>query len=101
MSSLILRISKLINNNNDNEKSDVYWLKALVIYIVLIFLSPLTIYDLYYAYNDYSCVSSYVDIINVNLKQYLQVRWLLTGSFIFLIILFELICNEIFTPLEI
>lgn len=72
-------------NNDDNLGS--YCFKSIIIFIILVFGLPLTICDLYYAFNDNTCVSSHVDMINVNLKQYLQVSGLLMGCFIFIIIL--------------
>jgi uncharacterized membrane protein len=60
----------------------------------LLFGLPLVFCDLYYAYNDNSCVDSHVDRISVNLKDYLIVSGLLTGCLLFIIILGILLFNE-------
>ena len=83
-----------ISIKSNNDITGIYCLKSIIIFVILLFGLPLTICDLYYGFTDDSCVSSHVDRINVNLKQYLQVSGLLTGCFIFLLILLILINEE-------
>lgn len=98
----ILTDSKLSKSYNDihistdisYDNTGLYCLKSLLIFLVLFVGLPLCFCDLYYAYTDDSCVSSHVDRINVNLKQYLQVSGLLTGCFMFIVILIILSFNE-------
>ena len=87
------------NYNNIHISTDFLYVngccfKSFLIFIILFCGLPLCLCDLYYAYTDDSCVSSHVDRINVNLKQYLQVSGLLTGCFMFIVILTVLSFNE-------
>ena len=63
-------------------------------FLILLIGLPITFCDIYYAYTDNSCVDSHVDRISVNLKQYLQVSGLLSGCFLFIVILCVLTYNE-------
>ena len=75
------------DNKSSNDKFAMNCYKFTIIFIVLLFGLPLAICDIYYAYTDNSCVTSHVDRININLKEYLQVSGLLSLCFIFIIIL--------------
>jgi hypothetical protein len=72
---------------SNDDKTGIYCVKFTIVFIFLLFGLPLGVCDLYYAYNDNSCVSSHVDRINVNLKEYLQISGLLTICLLFIIIL--------------
>jgi len=48
------------------------WIVSFIIYL------PIIVYDLYFAYNDHTCVNKYPPDINVNLKQYLVVSAITT-----------------------
>ena len=87
-------IHKSTETSSNNDNIGLYCLKSLLIFLVLFVGLPLCFCDLYYAYTDDSCVSSHVDRINVNLKQYLQVSGLLTGCFMFIVILIISSFNE-------
>jgi hypothetical protein len=50
------------------------YVKLLVIVTVILMGSPFIIGDLYYGYNDNSCVNDYPDGLNVNMKTYLLVN---------------------------
>lgn len=85
-------INQLNNNNtasfeSNNNKTEINCFKFIIIFLVLLFGLPLAICDIYYAYNDNSCVYSHVDKIDINLKEYLQVSSLLTICFLFIVIL--------------
>jgi hypothetical protein len=53
------------------EKNDKYIIKILIILLVFVLELPTIICDLYYGYNDISCVNIYPDNLNVNMRTYL------------------------------
>jgi hypothetical protein len=81
-------------NDSYDDRSGIYCLKFTIIFLILLLELPLTVCDLYYAYNDDSCVSSPVDRISVNLKEYLIVSGLLLVCFQFIIISIVILYNE-------
>lgn len=81
---------------NDTKSSNIGFLciKIIIIFLILFCMLPIAICDIYYAYNDNSCVNSHVDKININLKQYLQVSGLLMCCFVFIFIFYTLSIND-------
>ena len=79
---------------SDDDKTGIYCLKFTFIFLILLFGLPMVICDLYYAYNDNSCVTSHVDRISINLKEYLLVSGLLSGCFLIIVILIILSYNK-------
>ena len=82
------------NEQESSNKTGIYCLKFIGVFLILLFTLPIIFADLYYAYNDNSCVSSHVDRLNVNLKEYLQVSGFLNMGAIFLVVLALLLYND-------
>ena len=90
------------HNSDDSitvyEKENNICTKLLLIFIIIIFTFPLTFFDIYYGYDDNSCVNNSVKRININLKEYLVVRGIINVCFIFQLILFIIIYNKKIEP---
>jgi hypothetical protein len=84
----------ITSSASSDDQCGIYCLKFTAIFLFLLFGLPLVFCDLYYAYNDNSCVNSHVDRISINLKEYLLVSGLLTGCLLFIIILGIMLFNE-------
>jgi len=71
----ILKIQPSVEENMMLEKKIIVcciWMITLILYL------PIIICDVYFAYNDNTCINKYSSDINVNLKQYLIVSALTT-----------------------
>jgi hypothetical protein len=69
----------------NDEDTEVIIKTALSIFIIIISL-PFITSDIYYAYNDHSCVKEYPNKININLKMYLLLSgYMLLSKIIFVI----------------
>lgn len=79
-----IRLNDITYTNKNT--SNIFCLKFTAIFFILVIGLPITFCDIYYAYNDHSCVNSYVDRISINLKDYLQVSGLLSACFLFVVI---------------
>lgn len=82
------------NTNTIHSNTNFLGIKIIAMILILVCWLPIIICDIYYAYNDNSCVNSHVDKININLKQYLQVSGLSLGCFAFIFIIYILSLNE-------
>jgi hypothetical protein len=75
-----------IRENNDSMKT-----KMVVISILFMFSLPFIVLDLYYGYNDTSCVDKYYNVLNISIKDYLLVcgyLYLIITTIILLLIVF-------------
>ena len=63
----------------NNEVNIMFILKGFMIILILAFTVPFIICNLYYAYNDNSCVTINPDNFGVNLKTYLAVDGIVVG----------------------
>ena len=82
-----------IENQNEElqEINNLIYFKITSILIILGISIPYIILDLYYGYNDKSCVSIYTNSFNIRIKEYLLVSgylYLILSMFILLLIIF-------------
>jgi hypothetical protein len=77
VASQIQEIERLRETTKEKEKEkeseDVFEIcgKLLILLLFIILVFPIIICDMYYAYNDDSCVNEYPKNLNMNMKQYL------------------------------
>ena len=62
---------RLGQNDSENDAAIIFCGKSCVILLFMILVFPILICDMYYAYNDDSCVNEYPKGLSINMKDYL------------------------------
>ncbi len=84
----IERLRQIGNENeNENDAAIICCGKSCIILLLMIVVLPILICDMYYAYNDDSCVNEYPQGLSINMKDYL-----LGCSYTSIVVMVILIC---------
>jgi len=62
---------RLGQNDSENDAAIILCGKSCIILLFMILVLPILICDMYYAYNDDSCVNEYPEGLSINMKDYL------------------------------
>lgn len=81
-------ISYINMESSTNDSKIFFCVKISVLFIIIIFALPLAICDLYFAYNDSTCVNEPAGRLAINLHDYLLVYGWLSICLIIIIMLF-------------
>jgi hypothetical protein len=71
---LVLRVTSRMKENEreiENDAAIILCGKSCIILLFIILVLPILICDMYYAYNDDSCVNEYPEGLSINMKDYL------------------------------
>lgn len=72
--SLLISPKSILYNVKDDDNITLVIIKTIVMLFMICFVLPFIIIDLYFAYNDKSCVNLYPNKLKISLSIYLQVN---------------------------